>query len=142
MQYAVYQRFACWASFLYFYRKHYSMKKAIITVFSLIAMACGTDALAIKKVDARYLEQVTISGHKLHIQVIDTKEDGTEEIVASGIVYTHVKKDELAGAKYGGDSFVTDANSPNNLVAVIKKEGVYDLYQMQRDKTIAKHIEK
>jgi hypothetical protein len=92
------------------------------------------------KVTVEYMEQITISSHKLHVVVIETTADGTEKIVSSGIVYTHAKKNMQSGAMYNGDAFVTDENSPANLVATISSPRVYDIFKAECDKIISRQI--
>lgn len=119
------------------------MKKIILlniaTLFLVFAMQMNVLAA---KVMVEYQGQVTISAHKMHVVVTDVKADGTEYTVSSGTVYTHVKVNEQPGAMYRGDSFITDAESPANLVATLKDGKIYDMYAAQRDTQINKQTEK
>jgi hypothetical protein len=115
------------------------MKLFIFSALSLLLSVCSVKSQAMIKVTVEYMEQVTISSHKLHVVVVDTNPDGVERIVASGIVYTHAKRD-VSGAIYNGDAFITDANSPNNLVATISSPKVYDVFKMETEKIINTHI--
>lgn len=119
-------------------------KKILLSIISLLLVLAGTikSLAAGYKVKADFIEQATISSNKLHIDIIKVEDNGEEMVIASGIVYTHAKPGEAAGAIYRGDSFITDPDSPNNLVATLRNGNIYEMYIKQRDAVAQKQINK
>lgn len=115
-------------------------KKILLSLFTFVLIAVKSLAVGYK-VKADFLEQATISSNKLHIDVIKI-DNGEETVIASGIVYTHAKPGEASGAIYRGDSFITDPDSPSNLVATLRNGAIYELYTKQRDAIAQKQINK
>lgn len=106
----------------------------------MLVLAATVKSLAVGyKVKADFIEQATISSNKLHIDIIKIEDNGEETVIASGIVYTHTRPGS-PGAIFRGDSFITDPDSPNNLVAMLRKGNIYELYMRERDAVAQKQI--
>jgi hypothetical protein len=119
-----------------------SYMNKLIAAALVLALPLTGFSQSFKSVDATYAGQSTISSYKLNIKVVEVGDDGSEHLIASGLVYTQDKKHKSGGAMYNGDGFISGGDSPNNLVATIKKEGIYTLYTNARDKAVKNHLER